>query len=247
MQGAPAALRGGEGGYGGGTAVHVPPHGRAELQGVVCGLGSELWPARTGVTRKQNLGEENQPFLLSKTLDDYRFVILFYKFANSYLVHSAPGRAASLTIDPPGPTHLSFFFFFSFFSFFFFFFSFLSSSSPLSLSSLLLFFFFFLSFLLSSSPLTMSSAVEYPGASTSMSSFVDLPEGAEASCEGNWKPLPSSCLSRCSTLARDSRPMVVSGSSPRASTLTASAALAASTLEIFPLCLGALWPTRDAW
>jgi len=62
---------------------------------------------------------------------------------------------------------------------------------------------------------------------------------------------PSNCLSRASTLALPSKPMVVSAcsrvSSDRASTLVANAAFAARTLLIFPLFFGAAWPMREAW
>mmetsp|Transcript_47520 Transcript_47520/g.117684 ORF Transcript_47520/g.117684 Transcript_47520/m.117684 type:complete len:207 (-) Transcript_47520:577-1197(-) len=42
-------------------------------------------------------------------------------------------------------------------------------------------------------------------------------------------------------------PTVASEVSPSASTRMESAHLAASTREIFPLCFGCAWPTREAW
>ena len=58
---------------------------------------------------------------------------------------------------------------------------------------------------------------------------------------------PSSWRIRASTLARAAIAMVGPVVSPRASTRMASAVLAASTREIFPLFLGADCPTSDAW
>mmetsp|Transcript_56389 Transcript_56389/g.114898 ORF Transcript_56389/g.114898 Transcript_56389/m.114898 type:complete len:228 (+) Transcript_56389:1230-1913(+) len=58
---------------------------------------------------------------------------------------------------------------------------------------------------------------------------------------------PCSWRMRASTLARPSMAMVGSEDSPRASTRTASAVLAARTREILPLFLGLAWPTRLAW